>query len=558
MAGIPRPACRARRHLRRRDRHEPPAARARTGRLRRSGARGLQRSAGRHTAGRRQRSPPIVPRGRRRRHRDRLVRRVPRRARRVRDRRAFGRARPTLGRARPRGRPTATRRRTTRASSPAASGPGRSSRRSVRSPSPRCATPTRSRRRRSSRAASTCCRRDGVRPVRAKAALVACRRAMAATGITVPLQVQVTIELTGRMLPGTEIARRARARSRRCDPTSSGSNCATGPVEMYEPLRYLGARRCCRSRCCRMQGSPRSSTGRCTTTSRPTSSPSTSIASRPSSGCRRSAAAAARRPRTSTPSCDAARGSTPVAPPRRARGGRGSLYSFVPFDQELSFLVIGERTNANGSKQFREAMLAGDFDTTTAMARDQVREGAHLIDVCVDYTGADGVADMREVMSRISTQSTAPVVIDSTEPAVVRTALELVGGRALLNSVNLEDGDGPGTRLDAFLTLAAEHGAAVICTCIDEKGQARTAAWKLAAATRDPRPRRRDVTDSHPRISSSTPSRCPCRPAWKRAGGTASRPSRRSAPSNESSRVSTRCSASRTSPSVSHRRPATC
>ena len=162
--------------------------------------------------------------------------------------------------------------------------------------------------------------------------------------------------------------------------------------------------------------------------------------------------------------------------------GAASLYSFVPFEQELSFLVIGERTNANGSKRFREAMLAGDFDTTTAMARDQVREGAHLIDVCVDYTGADGVADMREVMSRLATQSTAPVVIDSTETAVVRTALELLGGRAVINSVNLEDGDGPGTRLDSFLTLAAEHGAAVICTCIDEKGQARTAAWKLDAA----------------------------------------------------------------------------
>jgi 5-methyltetrahydrofolate--homocysteine methyltransferase len=116
------------------------------------------------------------------------------------------------------------------------------------------------------------------------------------------------------------------------------------------------------------------------------------------------------------------------------------------------------------------------------MARDQVREGAHLIDVCVDYTGADGVADMREVMSRLATQSAAPVVIDSTETAVVRTALELLGGRAVINSVNLEDGDGPGTRLDSFLTLAAEHGAAVICTCIDEKGQARTAAWKLDAA----------------------------------------------------------------------------
>src|SRR5476649_1398705 len=160
-----------------------------------------------------------------------------------------------------------------------------------------------------------------------------------------------------------------------------------------------------------------------------------------------------------------------------------SIYTAVPFRQDTSFLVVGERTNANGSKKFREAMLEADWDSCVAMARDQVKEGSHLIDVCVDYTGADGVADMEQVASRFATQSTAPLMVDSTEAPVVETALSWIGGRAVINSVNLEEGDDPGTRLDSFLTLAKEFGAAVVCTCIDTEGQARTADWKVRAAT---------------------------------------------------------------------------
>jgi 5-methyltetrahydrofolate--homocysteine methyltransferase len=144
--------------------------------------------------------------------------------------------------------------------------------------------------------------------------------------------------------------------------------------------------------------------------------------------------------------------------------------------------MVGERTNANGSKKFREAMLADDWDTTVAMAKEQVKEGAHVLDVCVDYTGEDGVADMDEVLSRFATQSSLPIMLDSTEPDVIEAGLQWIGGKPILNSVNLEDGDAPGTRLDRFLTLAREYGAAVVCTCIDEEGQARTAEWKLRAA----------------------------------------------------------------------------
>ena len=162
--------------------------------------------------------------------------------------------------------------------------------------------------------------------------------------------------------------------------------------------------------------------------------------------------------------------------------GCASLYSHVPYDQAPSVLNVGERTNANGSRRFRDAMLAQDWETCTELAKEAVRAGSHVLDVCVDYTGADGVADMAEVASRFATQSTLPLMVDSTEAPVIERALQHIAGKPIINSVNLEEGDGAGTRLDGFLSLAREYGAAVVCTCIDADGQARTADWKLRAA----------------------------------------------------------------------------
>ena len=146
--------------------------------------------------------------------------------------------------------------------------------------------------------------------------------------------------------------------------------------------------------------------------------------------------------------------------------------------------MIGERTNANGSKAFREALLEGDWDTTTKMATDQVKEGAHILDVCVDYVGRDGTVDMDEIASRLATQVDAPLVLDSTEPQVMEAGLQWIGGRAILNSANLEDGYAPGSRLDRVFTLAKTYGAAVICLLIDEEGQARDVEWKMRVAHR--------------------------------------------------------------------------
>ena len=161
-----------------------------------------------------------------------------------------------------------------------------------------------------------------------------------------------------------------------------------------------------------------------------------------------------------------------------------SLYQHVPFRQDASYLAIGERTNANGSKAFREAMLEGRWDDCVEIARNQIRVGAHLLDVCVDYVGRDGVADIREVVSRFASASTLPLVIDSTEPAVIQAGLELIGGRPVVNSVNYEDGDGPASRFGRIMPLVKEHGTAVIALTIDEQGQARTTADKVRIASR--------------------------------------------------------------------------
>ncbi|NCV81474.1 MAG: methionine synthase, partial [Actinobacteria bacterium] len=164
--------------------------------------------------------------------------------------------------------------------------------------------------------------------------------------------------------------------------------------------------------------------------------------------------------------------------------GVSSLYQHVALDQDNTYLAIGERTNANGSKAFREAMLEERWDDCVEIAKRQVRDGAHLLDVSVDYVGRDGVRDMQEIVSRFASASTLPLVIDSTEPEVMKAGLELIGGRPVINSVNFEDGDGPNSRFQRSMPLVKEHGAAVIALTIDEQGQARTKEDKVRIASR--------------------------------------------------------------------------
>ena len=317
--------------------------------------------------------------------------------------------------------------------------------------------------------------------LQAKAAINGARRAMRRAGVRLPIQCQVTIELTGTMLPGTEVGA-ALVALQAMDVDVIGLNCATGPSEMFEPLRHLTGHASTPVSCLPNAGLPSVVDGKMHYDLEAhqlaeyhrqfVSELGVSVVG----GC------CGTTPDYLRAVVEACADLTPATRAAQPEEGAASIYTHVPFTQDSSFLVVGERTNANGSKKFREAMLEADWDTCVAMAKDQVKEGSHVIDVCVDYTGADGVADMEEVASRFATQSTAPLMVDSTEAPVIETALSWIGGRAVINSVNLEEGDAEGTRLDSFLTLAKEFGAAVVCTCIDEEGQARTADWKVRAA----------------------------------------------------------------------------
>jgi 5-methyltetrahydrofolate--homocysteine methyltransferase len=316
----------------------------------------------------------------------------------------------------------------------------------------------------------------------AKAAIVGCRRAMAAEGREVPIQVQVTMEVTGTMLPGTEIGA-ALAALDAMRPAVFGLNCATGPAEMSEHLRYLSRHARMPIACLPNAGLPSVVDGAMHYDLTPEAFVEHQTRFVTEYGVQVVGGCCGTTVEHIAALVEAVRDLTPAPRHPQHEPGATSIYSFTPFAQDLTYLSIGERTNANGSKRFREAMLAGDWDTCVQMAREQEREGAHVIDLCVDYVGRDGRADMAELASRFATQATVPIMIDSTEADVVETALQHIGGRAILNSVNLEDGDAPGTRFDRFLTLARDYGAAVVCTCIDQQGQARTAEWKLRAAT---------------------------------------------------------------------------
>ncbi len=315
-----------------------------------------------------------------------------------------------------------------------------------------------------------------------KAAVIGCRRAMGATGRTVPLQVQVTIEQTGTMLMGTEIAA-ALTTVAALRPDVVGLNCATGPREMSEHLRHLSLASPFPISCLPNAGLPSVVEGRMHYDLTPAELASWQARFVSEFGVSVVGGCCGTTPDHLAAVVSAVRALSPARRSPSVEPGCASIYTHVPYDQSPSFLVVGERTNANGSKKFREAMLSEDWDTCVAMGREQVAEGAHVLDLCADYTGADGVHDMDELAFRFNTATTLPVMLDSTEPPVIEAGLQRLAGKPILNSVNLEEGSAPGTRLDRFLSLAREYGAAVVCTCIDTEGQARTAAWKLRAAS---------------------------------------------------------------------------
>ena len=319
--------------------------------------------------------------------------------------------------------------------------------------------------------------------LQAKSAVNGCKQAIVETGIRLPIFVEVTVETTGTMLMGSEIA----AALTTLEPLGIdmiGLNCATGPAEMSEHLRHLSKFAHIPVMCMPNAGLPVLGAHGASYPLTPDELATAHEQFVREFGLGLVGGCCGTTPAHLKAVVDRVGGARALTRVIEEDRGVASLYQHVPFTQDSSYLAIGERTNANGSLAFREAMLDGRWDDCVDIARNQVREGANLLDVCIDYVGRDGVADMREAVSRLASASTLPLVVDSTEPAVLQAGMELIGGRPVVNSVNFEDGDGENSRFGRIMPLVKEHGAAVIALTIDEEGQARTAEHKVRIASR--------------------------------------------------------------------------
>jgi len=324
-------------------------------------------------------------------------------------------------------------------------------------------------------------------PLQIKAAVNGVKLTCAAAALDLPIIVQVTVETTGTLLVGTDIAGVASI-IESLDVAAIGLNCATGPLEMAEHIRWL-------SRNWRKPITVQPNAGLPELVDGQTSYPL--IAEELSQwmqqfvsedgvsmigGCcgTTSEHIAALNLMLRTLADD---GYRPSVAERSLEWvpSLSSLYGAVSLRQERAYFSIGERCNANGSKKFRELQEMQDWDGCVAMGREQVREGSHAIDICTAFVGRDEIADMVEVVSRIRGALAAPLVFDSTELPVLEAALKLYGGKSIINSINFEDGEQPAHKR---LALARKFGAGVIALTIDESGMAKTVDRKLEIAKR--------------------------------------------------------------------------
>jgi len=319
--------------------------------------------------------------------------------------------------------------------------------------------------------------------LQAKAAINGARIALSEEHRRILLIVQITVETTGTMLLGTETAAALAA----LEPLGIdviGLNCATGPAEMSEHLRTLSRSTQLGLSCMPNAGLPVLTADGAHYPLTPEELADAHDVFVRDYGLGLVGGCCGTTPEHLAAVVERLGGSSPSEREALREPAVSSLYQAVPLRQEATYLSIGERTNANGSRAFRDAMLDGDIEACITIGKDQVRDGAHTLDLCVDYVGRDGVVDMSTLAFEFSTASTLPLVLDSTEPEVIRAGLERLGGRSIVNSVNYEDGDGPDSRLRRIMPLVIEHGAGVIALTIDEQGQARTADWKVAVADR--------------------------------------------------------------------------
>ena len=318
-------------------------------------------------------------------------------------------------------------------------------------------------------------------PLQAKCALSAAARLFEERGERTPVIVSVTIETMGTMLMGTEIAAALTTFEPYDIISVIGMNCATGPKEMEEHIMYLAANSPKPLFVMPNAGIPENVGGVPHYHLTPdemvhwmekfVGEYGVSVIG----GCCGTRPEHIARLRELVDRTEQAERSPEFVP------SLSSIYQSVPMKMEPAPLLVGERCNANGSKKFKRLLSGEDYDGMVAMAKEQTREGAHILDVCVAYVGRDEVRDMREVMTRFNTSVHLPLVIDSTELPVIEEALKLCAGRAVINSINFEDGT---EKAQKIIDLAKRFGAALIALSIDEEGQAYTIERKVSIARR--------------------------------------------------------------------------
>ncbi|MFQ5823108.1 MAG: methionine synthase [bacterium] len=316
--------------------------------------------------------------------------------------------------------------------------------------------------------------------LQAKAALVAIFEYFEKAGIKLPVMAQITVETTGTMLLGTEVSA-ALVTLAAYDIDIIGMNCATGPAEMSEHIRVLSAGAPMKLSCLPNAGIPENRSGEAYYKLRPKELALHLRHFAKDLGVNIVGGCCGTTPAHLAKVVEAVKDLTPKKRDPQFLPSVSSLYTSATMQIEPPPVLVGERTNANGSKMFRELLLADNFDAMVTMAKKQVKEGAHLLDVCVAYVGRDEKRDMIEIINRFNTQVTVPLMIDTTEPPVVEEALKRISGKAIVNSVNLEDGE---ERIKRMLLLCKKYGAAVIALTIDEEGMAKTAQKKFEIAKR--------------------------------------------------------------------------
>ncbi len=317
-----------------------------------------------------------------------------------------------------------------------------------------------------------------------KAAISAATLAMHEKSRQVPIICQVTIETTGTMLVGTDIAAALVAIEAYPQVQVIGINCATGPQEMAEHVRYLTRTSSRYISVVPNAGLPQLVDGKTHYALSPEELARWAREFVVTDGVNIIGGCCGTTPAHIAAMHEAIRDLKPLKRNPVRQPSVSSLYQAVTLRQDNSFLIVGERSNTNGSKKFRELLLAGDIDGLVDMGREQVKEGSHVLDVCVDYVGRDGVPDMQQVVTRYTKDVTVPLMLDSTEAPVLEAGLKLAGGKCIVNSVNLEDGE---EKMEKVCPMLRKYGAAVVALTIDEdpeEAMAKTADRKLSIATR--------------------------------------------------------------------------